>query len=117
LLLLGLPNWERDGAEPKPEAYVEAVLDKKTGKHFVGLKLMPPAFLIDGGGDSEEEDAGFVFDSDGEDEEAPPPTNEVVKAEEEEEEYTVFGSASATDAEALTSLVKKWDGKRGKGGV
>ena len=112
VLLLGLPNWEKDGEDPKPEAYVEAVLDKKTIKHFAGTKLMPASFLIEGEGGSEEEDAGFVFDSDGE-EEAPKEkaTNAVVTGD--EEGYTVFGSAAAGSV-ALTSLVKQWNGKRGK---
>lgn len=55
ILLIGLPNWQKDaaaaaaGSTVEPEAYVEAVVDKKTARHFVGLRLIPPAFLVDGG--------------------------------------------------------------------
>jgi translation initiation factor IF-1 len=105
ILLIGLPNWQKDaaaaaaGSTVEPEAYVEAVVDKKTARHFVGLRLIPPAFLVDGG-DSDEGDAGFEFGS--EDEEEPP------KPAEEEAPAAVGGAGVGN------SVVQKWNGIRGK---
>ena len=107
ILLIGLPNWEKDaaaaaaGSTVEPEAYVEAVVDKKTARHFVGLKLVPPAFLVDGGG-SDEEDVGFEFGSEDE-EEAPA------------EEATAPAPAPAVGGAGVgNSVVQKWNGQRGK---
>ena len=119
LLLIGLPNWEKEagieatlGKTVEPEAYVEAVLDKKTAKHFVSLKLIPPAFLVEGEG-SEEEDAGFEFGSDDEEEEKPTakrmPKEEKAEEEEEEEEKEEEKSKPAENV-----VVEKWSGQRGK---
>jgi translation initiation factor IF-1 len=105
ILLIGLPNWQKDaaaaaaGSTVEPEAYVEAVVDKKTARHFVGLRLIPPAFLVDGG-DSDKGDAGFEFGS--EDEEEPP------KPAEEEAPAAVGGAGIGN------SVVQKWNGIRGK---
>jgi hypothetical protein len=87
IVLIGLPNWARDAElalanggklEAKPEAYVEAVIDKKTARQLVKEGLIPEGFLKDVGKDSEDEDEGFVFDEEAEDE-------VVVKKEEKEE--------------------------------
>jgi len=78
IVLIGLPNWARDAAialanggklDAKPEAYVEAVIDKKTARFLVKEGQIPEKFLKDltlGG--SEEEDNGFDFDEECEDE-------------------------------------------------
>ena len=103
IVLVGLPNWARDAElalandgklDPKPEAYVEAVIDKKTARQLVKEGQIPERFLKDltlGG--SEEEDNGFDFDDECEDEIVPkaavggaglPPA----EAEEDEEKET-----------------------------
>ena len=100
IVLIGLPNWVHDALaaanggtlDAKPEAYVEAVIDKKTARALVKEGQIPERFLKDltlGG--SEEEDNGFDFDDECEDEVvekkavggagAPPP-----EADKEEEE-------------------------------
>jgi hypothetical protein len=101
IVLVGLPNWARDAElalanggtlDAKPEAYVEAVIDKKTARALAKEGQIPERFLKDlTMGGSEEEDNGFDFDDECEDEVvikkavggagAPPP-------EEEEEEET-----------------------------
>jgi hypothetical protein len=80
--------------DAKPEAYVEAVIDKKTARQLAKEGQIPERFLKDltlGG--SEEEDNGFDFDDECEDEIVPkaavggagsPPEEE----EEEEEKET-----------------------------
>ena len=146
VLLIGLPNWQKDAmaASEKPEAYVEAVLDRKTAKHFVALQRMPASFLVDGDAGSDEGEAAFEFGSDDEEDEKKPTAIAVAvavaaggagkKLDEEDvgfrfdsdedaekpkegntvEDYTVFGDAAAAAADAMASAVKKWNGKRGK---
>jgi len=105
IVLVGLPNWARDAElalmndgklDPKPEAYVEAVIDKKTARALVKEGQIPEKFLKDltlGG--SEEEDNGFDFDDECEDEivekkavggAGAPPEAEADEEEEAEEE-------------------------------
>jgi hypothetical protein len=95
IVLIGLPNWAHDEAlalanggslEAKPEAYVEAVIDKKTARHLVKEGQIPDKFLKDITGDSEEEDNGFDFDDECEDEVVEKTEKKEEKKEEEEEE-------------------------------
>jgi len=72
--LIGLPHWQKEAAGEvvdKPEAYVEAVLDRKTAKYFVGQGRMPASFLVDGEAGSDEEEAAFEFGSEDEEDEKP----------------------------------------------
>jgi len=111
LILVSLPYWDRDeglarangGALVKdPEAYDEAVLDKKTIRALDKEGKIPPGFLKEGGGlsDGSDED-GFVFDDGEEEEEVPMPE------EEEEEEETSSNSSAAAQPK------KKWTGRGG----
>jgi hypothetical protein len=97
IVLIGLPNWARDAElalanggtlDAKPEAYVEAVIDKKTARQLAKEGQIPERFLKDltlGG--SEEEDNGFDFDDECEDEVVPKgaPAEETEETEEAEE--------------------------------
>jgi hypothetical protein len=109
IVLVGLPNWARDAElalandgklDPKPEAYVEAVIDKKTARQLAKEGQIPERFLKDltlGG--SEEEDNGFDFDDECED--------EVV-------EKKAVGGAGAPPAEAEEEAEEKETPKAGK---
>ena len=111
VVLIGLPNWEKERdlaianggvLVAKPEAYIEAVMDRKTARHFVKEGLIPEGFLKEGVDGSSDEDAGFEFD-DGADE-----TNEVVTPEDEVDPEK---AAEASVAKA------KWTGHGGKSTV
>jgi hypothetical protein len=111
VVLIGLPNWEKERdlaianggiLVAKPEAYIEAVMDRKTARHFVKEGLIPEGFLKEGVDGSSDEDAGFEFD-DGADE-----TNEVVTPEDEVDPEK---AAEATAAKA------KWTGHGGRSTV
>lgn len=70
--LIGLPHWQKEAAGEvvdRPEAYIEAVLDRKTAKYFVSQNKMPASFLVDGEAGSDEGEAAFEFGSEDEEEE------------------------------------------------
>ena len=74
--LIGLPHWQKEAAGEvvdRPEAYIEAVLDRKTAKYFVSQNKMPASFLVDGEAGSDEGEAAFEFGSEDEEEEEKPP--------------------------------------------
>jgi len=128
IVLVGLPNWARDAElalanggtlDAKPEAYVEAVIDKKTARALVKEGQIPERFLKDltlGG--SEEEDNGFDFDDECEDEVvekkavggagAPPEADE----EEEEEETLKEGKESKGGKEDNEGKKIRWKGNQ-----
>jgi hypothetical protein len=112
IVLIGLPNWEKERdlaianggvLVAKPEAYIEAVIDRKTARHFIKEGLIPEGFLKEGTEGSSDEDAGFEF-VDGTEE-----TNEVITPE--AEEVDPEKAAEATVAKA------KWTGHGGKSTV
>jgi len=73
--LIGLPHWQKEAAGEvvdRPEAYIEAVLDRKTAKYFVSQNKMPASFLVDGEAGSDEGEAAFEFGSEDEEEEEKP---------------------------------------------
>jgi len=75
--LIGLPHWQKEAAGEvvdRPEAYIEAVLDRKTAKYFVSQSKMPASFLVDGEAGSDEGEAAFEFASEDEEEEKPKAT-------------------------------------------
>jgi len=81
--LIGLPHWQKEAAGEvvaRPEAYVEAVLDRKTAKYFVSQNKMPASFLVDGEAGSDEGEAAFEFASDDEEEEREKPKLNIVVA-------------------------------------
>jgi len=116
LILVSLPYWDRDEAVARanggalvkdPEAYVEAILDKKTIRALDKEGKIPPGFLKEGGGlsDGSDED-GFVFDDGEEEEEVPMP-------EEEEEEEGAASNSSSSNSSAAAQPKKKWTGRGG----
>jgi len=116
IVLIGLPNWEKEHQlaqanggtlVAKPEAYVEAVLDKKTARHFIKEGLIPEGFIKEAVDGSDDDDAGFEFTDEVEE------TNQVVDPEKEAEKEVMAeggaGSASASaSAEAKPKV--KWTG-------
>ena len=114
IVLIGLPNWEKEKQlaqanggtlVAKPEAYVEAVLDKKTARHFIKEGLIPDGFIKEGVDGSDDEDAGFEFTDEVEEE-----TNKVIDPEKEAEKEVVASGGAGSVAEPKP----KWTGHGGK---
>jgi hypothetical protein len=114
IVLIGLPNWEKENQlaqanggtlVAKPEAYVEAVLDKKTARHFIKEGLIPEGFIKEGADGSSDEDAGFEFTDEVDDE-----TNKVVDPEKEAEEEVKASGGAGASAEAEAKPKVKWTG-------
>ena len=111
IVLIGLPNWEKEKQlaqanggtlVAKPEAYVEAVLDKKTARHFIKEGLIPDGFIKEGVDGSDDEDAGFEFTDEVEEE-----TNKVIDPEEKE---VVASGGAGAEAKAEAEPKPKWTG-------
>jgi translation initiation factor IF-1 len=99
--LIGLPHWQKEAAGEvvdRPEAYIEAVLDRKTAKYFVSQNKMPASFLVDGEAGSDEGEAAFEFGSEDEEEEEKPKATAVAAP---------VGGAGATVATVAAVPAKK----------
>jgi len=117
IVLIGLPNWQKEmemaqanggTLVAKPDAYVEAVIDRKTSRHFVKEGLIPESFLKDGIGDgSSDDDAGFEFDDGADDEVVVPGPATAAPEDKDEEELVASGGAGGPPK-------VKWTGHGGK---
>ena len=126
IVLIGLPNWARDAElalmndgklDAKPEAYVEAVIDKKTARALVKEGEIPEKFLKDlTVGGSDEEDNGFDFDEECDDEvvvkkavggAGAPPAEEEAEAEAEEKKDSPKGGKEDNEGKKI-----RWKGNQ-----